>query len=209
MVGFTLEEAFNKVKMPQYPQDTLKACYNQPHRIYHNLDHIQEMLRWLPRDLVEVEIAIDAILFHDLVHADTPQALGLNETLSTAEYLFYNTKLLAFDTPFGNKGEGSIEYEKRVLEAINATAHHLVDQKNISYTTQMILDLDLCTFALPREEYLLWKDKIIKENDIIYGENAHKGRMLFLNALQKRENIYYTHPQWEQPARVNIELDLI
>lgn len=204
-MGFTLNTAFDRIKMPRYAQELLIACYNQEHRAYHNLDHIQEMLRQLPEELSEVEIAIEAILFHDIVYASTPQAAGLNEALSIAEYLFYNTKTLAYDTPFGKNGDGSLEYERRVIEAINATAYHLVDQKNISSTTQIVLDLDLSTIARPWEEYLSWQDKVTQENKIIYGESAAiRGAQDFLSKLLQRDKLYYLHTQGEQQARSNI-----
>ena len=56
---FTLEEAFDRVGMPLIVQEILKECYEQPHRHYHGLDHLREMLKWLPQDYPEAEIAIE------------------------------------------------------------------------------------------------------------------------------------------------------
>lgn len=212
MIGFTLEEAFEKVGLPLYPQTILKECYNQPHRLYHNLDHLREMLRWVPKDHPEVEIVIDAILFHDIVHASKPSPKGVNEALSVAEYIIYNTKTLAFDNPFSRDGEGSLEYEKRVISAITATAFHTEDQKYLNEVSKLVLDLDLSTFALPWNEYLIWKDKIEQENAIIWKdfapENIKRGRGIFLQTLLKREKLYYIKTEWEQQARDNINKDI-
>jgi len=80
-MSFTLDEAFEKLEMPLFPQTILKSCYEQDFRSYHNLDHISEMLKHVPKDHNEVEIVLDAILFHDIVYSPTPTAPGLNEAL--------------------------------------------------------------------------------------------------------------------------------
>lgn len=212
MIGFTLEEAFEKVGLPIYPQTILKACYEQPHRLYHNLDHLREMLRWVPRDHPEVEIVIDAILFHDIVHTPTPSPKGVNEALSVAEYIIYNTKTLAFDNPFSQDGEGSLEYEKRVISAITATAFHTEDQRYLSDISKLVLDLDLATFALPWDEYRIWNDKVESENAIIWKDVSpdiiKQGRCMFLQTLLARKSLYYIKTEWEQQARNNINKDI-
>ena len=208
MIGFTLEEAFVKLGMFLYPQNTIKACYGQEHRLYHNLDHIGEMLKHVPHEHPEVEIMLDAILFHDIVYSPKPEAKGLNEALSAAEYILYNTKLLAFDNPFGSNGDGSVEYEIKVIGAIIATAHHLEDQMYLTDVAKWVLDLDLSTFALPWDEYLVWKDKIEKENALIWShiepKLVVKGRCTFLKKLLERQQLYYVKTEWEQQARDNI-----
>jgi predicted metal-dependent HD superfamily phosphohydrolase len=216
----TLEEAFEKLGMPLYPQLVLKTCYEEPWRHYHNLGHIEEMLKHVPKDHYEVEIILDAILFHDIVQSPTPSPSGLNEALSVAEYLSYNAKALASNTPFGNN-DGSLEYERRVIEAITATSRHLEDQQFLTEVSKLVLDLDLSTFALPWEEYVVWKDKIEKENNAIYGSTLKKiyhddsfssfikeKRAQFLQKLLKRHTIYYIKTEWEESARSNIEKDI-
>jgi predicted metal-dependent HD superfamily phosphohydrolase len=214
MIGFTLEEAFEKVMMPLYPQITLEACYEQEHRIYHNLDHIKEMLKYVPHEHPEVEIIIDAILFHDIVHTSEPTAKGFNETLSVAEYLSYNMKSMPLDTPFGLEKTGSLEYEKKVIGAITATAHHLEDQKYLTDVAKWVLDLDLSTFALPWEEYCIWKERVESENALIWSDvkpvisTTALGRCVFLESLLKRQHLYYIKHEWEAQARKNITQDL-
>ena len=212
MIGFTLEEAFEKLGMFLYPQTTLKSCYNQEHRLYHNLDHLSEMLKHVPQDHPEVEIILDAILFHDVVNSTKPEAKGLNEALSVAEYILYNTKLLAFDNPFGSNGDGEIEYERKVVGAITATAHHLDDQSSLTDVSKWVLDLDLSTFALPWDEYLVWKNKIETENALIWShlepQLVVKGRCIFLKKLLERQQLYYVKTEWENQARDNIARDI-
>lgn len=207
-----LDEAFDIVNMPVLMQERLKACYTQKHRHYHNLDHLEEILKWVPEDHSEIEILLEAILFHDLVYFPTAVALGLNEALSIAEYLSYNTKAMAFNIPF-SKSDASFEYERLVIEAINATTHHLEDQLYLGTTSKLMLDLDLSTFALPWEEYLVWKTRVEMENlevwkDTYQVEDIQRGRCLFLQKLNKRQQLYYVKTEWEQQARANIQQDI-
>lgn len=208
-----LEEAFAKIQMPVIIQTVLMDCYNQSHRHYHNLEHLREMLRHVPANHVEIEIIIDAILFHDIVHLSAPVSPGLNEALSIAEYLSYNTKAMAVNAPFGKNNASSFEYEKRVIEAINATSRHTEDQHFLGNVTKLVLDLDLSTFALPWEDYLIWKEKIERENVEVWGSeyqlsDIKRGRGQFLRTLLKRTQLYYTKVEWELQARDNIQRDI-
>jgi len=209
-IGFTLDEAFEKVGMPIYFQHVLKTCYSQEHRYYHNIDHVCEMLKWVPKNHPEVEIIIDAILFHDIVQYQ-PAPIGMSEALSVAEFSLYTAKLMSFDTPFG-KEEEDLGYEYRVIEAIVATGRHTEDQKDLSEVSKWVLDLDLSTFALPWSEYIVWKEKIEQENLALYPdrspEDIKKGRHQFLQTLLDRQQLYYIHTAWEEPARENIQKDL-
>lgn len=208
-----LQEAFDKIGMPEIVISLLKDCYSQSHRYYHNLEHLEEMLKHVPDNYAEVQIVIEAILFHDFVHLPTPVATGLNEALSIAEYLSYNAKALSVNIPFGKNNEGSFEYERRVIEAINATARHTEDQQYLGVTSKLVLDLDLSTFALPWDEYLVWKDKIEKENQEIWGSyfssiDIKKGRGAFLQKLLARKHLFYLNIKWENAARHNIQRDI-
>lgn len=209
---FTLDEAFDRIDMSLY-QHSLLDCYSQPHRHYHNIDHIKEMLKHVPVDHVEAEIVLTAILFHDLIYLPYPSSPGLNESLSVAEYIFYDAKAIVFEIPFG-KNPGDVEFERRVIEAITATSRHLDDQPYLGKASRLVLDLDLSTFSLPRNDYLVWRDRIEKENIEIYGKTVsphdiQKGRYQFLDQLSKRKQLYYLKTEWESLARQNLEQDLI
>ena len=88
-MGFTLQEAFVYVEMHLLAQLELIKRYTEPHRIYHNIEHVEEMLRWVPDDHPEAYNIIEAILYHDIVHSPNPTPAGLDEALSCAEYLMY------------------------------------------------------------------------------------------------------------------------
>jgi len=210
---FTLEEAFERVGMPLIVQEIIKECYEQPHRHYHTLNHLREILRWLPKEHPEAEIAIEAILFHDIVHYPTPVAPGLNEALSIAEYLLYNTKALAVNTPFANNKSINFEFERRVIETINATSRHTEDQQYLCDVAKLVLDLDLSTFALPWEDYVQWKKLVEIENEVMWLDKypvaaIRKGRCLFLKSLLQRKRLFYIKTEWEDQARANLQKDI-
>jgi len=202
-----LEDAFLKIGMPLIYQNSLLECYKQAHRHYHNIDHINEMLKHVPEDHNEIEIVIEAILFHDIIYHNIPKPNGFNESLSIAEYLFYNIKAMAGFVA------GNLEYERRVIEAITATGRHLEDQKRLGEVSKLVLDLDLSTFSLPWDEYSIWLERIEAENAEIYGQVSTRqeiiiGRYQFLTQLLKRKSIYYIKTEWEEQARNNIERDI-
>jgi predicted metal-dependent HD superfamily phosphohydrolase len=210
-----LEDAFDYIEMPHIMRQAVVASYSQEHRLYHNIEHIEEIFRHVSDGYSEIEILIDAILFHDIVYYPYPVAAGMNEALSIAEFLSYNTKAATLINPFSrNEFESSkVEYEKKVIEAINATAHHLEDQRYLQDTSKLLLDLDLSTFSLPWDEYIKWSQKVEEENlivwrDVYAQDEIRKGRCLFLQKLNKREKLYYLKTDWEDQARRNIQQDI-
>jgi predicted metal-dependent HD superfamily phosphohydrolase len=205
MTGFTLDEACGKVQMPLYPRMRLEACYGRPERLYRNMVHIERMLGHVPKNHPEAEIVIDAVLFHDIV-VSSPHPRGLDQALCVAEYLFYNTKTLAFDTPFGLGGDGSLEYERRVIEAVTATSRHQEDQAGLGEASKLVLDLDLCEFSLPWDQYLACKKQMEAEAELLGADP--KERLYFLKKILERKNLYYIKTEWEQAARSNIQRDL-
>lgn len=207
-VGFTLEEAFDLINMPQIPRGEIRTRYQEAHRYYHNLDHLREMLRWVPKNHPEATSVLEAILFHDIVHSPSPSPLGVNEALSCAEYVVYTfLGIYHFHsgiTPFGLEGDGSLFSERRVIEAITATAYHTEDQDDLCDVAKLVLDLDLSMFALPWEEYQIASQKLEKELSEIYGIDITEGRASFFKKLIKRKKLYYIKTEWEDIAKENI-----
>ena len=216
MKGFTLKEAFDAIEIPIYAQAEIRKCYGEPHRAYHGIGHLEEMLRWVPKDHPELRNVIEAILYHDLVHSAAPVAPGLDEALSCAEYLAYTFTgihhLNTGVTPFGPEGQGSLVNEIRVIEAINATSRHTEDQRHLCDVSKLVLDLDLSTFALPWEEYTHWSELVMKElaakHSDVPEELLALGRHDFLFQLNARHQLYYLKTEWETQARANIEKTL-
>jgi predicted metal-dependent HD superfamily phosphohydrolase len=214
MIGFTLKEAFGEIEMPLLTQLSIQQRYNEPHRVYHNQDHIEEMLKWVPRDHPEVRNIIEAIIFHDLTYSPQPVPLGLDESLSVADYMIYTfTGLQHMSTttnPFVLEGLGSMLNEYKVIEAITATSRHTQDQRHLSDVSKLVLDLDLSIFALPWVEYETWSQRLEQELKLKYTtiEDIRPLRREFLAKLLKRSNLYYINVGWEELARENIQKDI-
>ena len=203
MIGFTLEEAFEKIGISKYTEITIRSCYEREDRKYHNLAHIRSMLSHVPRDLPDVEGVLEAILFHDLVYLPEPSPKGKNEALSVAEYLLYSMRSVwEHPNPFANF---DLIHEIIVIEAITATSRHDEDQEHLHLISKYVLDLDLWCFA-DREE-LSKASKLISEEFAPHVDRQTfiKGRVAFLNTLLARKQIFYVMKDWEAVARQNIQ----
>lgn len=203
MIGFTLDEVFEKIEMSKYTELMLRSCYSREDRKYHNLDHISCMLQHVPRDLPGVEGLLEAIVFHDLVYLPEPAPKGKNEALSASEYLLYSLRTVwEHPNPFANF---ELVREMIVIEAITATSRHDEDQEHLNLISKYVLDLDLCCFA-DREE-LSKASKLISEEFAPYVDRQTfiKGRVSFLNALLARKQIFYVMKEWEEISRQNLQ----
>lgn len=193
----TLTEVFDILKYPKEARNHILRLYNAEGRAYHNQKHLEDMLRWIPKKSLEpneLRIILEAIIFHDIIYCDSAVPPGFNEACSIATYSSMKATL------------DFAEIEP-VVEAINATAYHLQDQSDLSYLSQLVLDLDLQSFALDREEF-------VKDSENVLVEFMHrgfdrktvvKGNKDFLKKLLKRKQLYYIMTDWEDRARSNLE----
>ena len=93
-----------------------------------------------------------------------------------------------------------------VIEIINATAYHDRDQPLVSDNCKRVLDYDLQSFAQPHEEFLRDSHNVKLEFVPLVGEERFiEGNRGFMQTLLKRKTLYYTKPEWEAPARANLE----
>jgi predicted metal-dependent HD superfamily phosphohydrolase len=212
----TLDDAFEICELREVVRLQLKKAYTEPHRKYHTLEHLSNMLRWVPsleakEGFVDYEkpILLNAILFHDLVYLPKPVPLGYNECLSGVEYTVQEYWL---KTPFV-EGQlyprlGNTLFEAFVLEAINASAHHHVHQANLRPTTEWFLDLDLQSLAQDYDEFKADSDACLEEMAAIDPKTNNldfvKRQSSFLEALLARPKVYYRMSEWEDKARANI-----
>lgn len=212
-MSYTLKEAFKLAEIPSYAQIVVMECYNQEFRKYHNVEHIERMCSVAPKDFMGIEGVLEAIIFHDIVKLNYQAPQGLEEALSIAEYVSYSMNNIGFHkSPFAQGPDGNfraLDRERFVIEAINATAYHLIDQSNLSLGTKLLLDLDLFSLALPEEEY----DRInqsIKEEYLQFCSEAKwlRGRAIFLTKMLERNRIYYLQIEWEENARRNLQREL-
>ena len=191
-VGMTVRYAMGVLKWTFDDSNRILRAYREPHRKYHNLEHLQKMLEHVPHNHPELHSLLEAILYHDFIYADKLVPSGLNEARS----------ILAYGQHVG-RGHNT----ERVCEAINATAYHDLDQPGLCELSKLVLDLDLESFAADRETFLRQSHSVKMEFEPHCEslEQFKEGNIAFLRKLLSRKQLYYIKTEWEQSARENLE----
>jgi predicted metal-dependent HD superfamily phosphohydrolase len=170
--------------------DRLSAMYSEPHRHYHTLAHVVEMLDCLEessdliadRDVMEL-----AVWFHDAVY-DSTAAHGGNEGASAD--LLSNTC----------SGAAVASAHAIILHSV----HHGPSGNS---DTQLFCDLDLYRLAGSYETFLKHGDDVRREYSWIDDDAWAVGCAKFMERLQERPAIYqtgYWRDRLETQARSNI-----
>ena len=144
--------------------------YIEPHRHYHNINHITKMLKGVYQygdkdkvfrqvrvvdDMITEEIyrpLYHAILFHDITYDIPNKSVRSNEQLSAAEY-----------THYACEEDISQEEMHQVVDMIEATEFHFTDKLYDDYYTNLLLDLDLLSFTDPYHQFVMTQNEIDKE----------------------------------------------
>jgi predicted metal-dependent HD superfamily phosphohydrolase len=197
MLNSTVTEVY--VEGALYPRvfnrdimDMVLKAYQQDHRKYHTLEHLECMLRHAqePEDPLLIAIAL-----HDLVYFPYPVPPGKNELYSLLGVPIWSKTIPAFE----------------IKDAILATAFYFETQNFLSPLAQELCDLDLCNLALPWEDYCYWSNLAIEEAQIVYKDFVSHplgfkyGQYSFLSKILQRDKLYYHHTEWEDQARTNME----
>jgi predicted metal-dependent HD superfamily phosphohydrolase len=170
----------------------LEKSYGEPHRAYHNLTHITELLGWFDRVADEVgwrepAEVYAAILFHDAFYA--PGALD-NEARSA---VWAHDAGLPVDVD-------------RVGELILLTAQH-GSVGNADRDAALFLDCDMAIIGSPADQFTHYDAAIAKEYGSMPKEAFRTGRRAFLEKLLARPRIYlsdYFHELLDAQARENL-----
>lgn len=160
--------------------------YSEPHRHYHTLGHVREMLQ-----LVSGEAPIAAAWFHDIVYDPTRTD---NEDAS-ARIAAVALREAGF----------SVITVDRVIRMIRATADH--DPKDLPAQARLFVDADLAIFGASREHYVEYCDAIRREYAYLSDAEFREQRNAVLDRFLSRPQIYFTEPmrdRFEQQARANI-----
>ncbi len=207
MKNQTEEYIENKLKSPNFPESNVKILiesYTQPWRKYHTLEHVVQMLAHVDDDDMLLKYAV---ALHDVVYAQYPVALGVNEYRSANTVSKLCHSLTYFEI-------------KEIEEAIIATAFWQISQPCavISSLAEDLCDLDLSDLALPYDEMTYWADLALAEAKGLYDKvwvcsnastevtNAmlYSGQIKFFTTLLRRDKIYYNHSLFEEKAKENV-----
>jgi pantetheine-phosphate adenylyltransferase len=148
------------------------TSYAEPHRKYHNIEHIINMLNELKNYSLkdhEKEILSLAIIYHDIVY--NPKKYVDNEKRSCQE--FFN------DFP-------NHKYTTQIKKLIMATKNHVYDNDPLE---NIIIDLDLNVFEQSISELIKYENAIFKEYQFVNINEYIKSRSIFLDGMFKALNI--------------------
>lgn len=186
------EIAQSKITRPSYLYYKICTHYREPHRRYHNLAHIGEMLanaidcRRSATNWVALELAI---VFHDVIYDPRHED---NERQSTQ---FAKTHLEELGI------EDTLIIETATL--IMATAH---EQTSNDVDAQLITDLDLLGFSKSYEEFIAQGERIRQEFSHVPEKQFRAGQIKILQGFLDRPRIY-SSPMFEgreAVARANL-----
>jgi len=175
----------------------LRACYGEPHRAYHTLDHVEECFAALApaaslaERLPELELAI---WFHDAIC--DPRGAD-NETASArwAERSLRDAGVAA-------------DAARRVAALVLVTRHHVVPEDP---DARLLADVDLAILGAEPARYLEYERQIRREYDWVPDPAFSEGRARVLHAFLARPRIYGTDhfaAQLEARARANLARSL-
>lgn len=177
--------------------EKLIACYNEPHRHYHTLQHLQECIEQLGAVLAiaehpgEVEVAL---WFHDAVYNLHQQD---NELQSA---LWAKQAVLA--------GGVSVEVAERIYALILATRHTVLPA---SVDEGLLVDVDLSILGAPPARFEEYERQVRQEYQWVPDSLFCDKRQAILRKLLDRPSIFSSEPfhtQLEAQARENLQRSL-
>ena len=176
--------------------EALMASYSEPHRHYHNADHIDLCLGLLDdaRDQAEHPDAVElAIWFHDVVYDGR---LADNEARS--------------GNWFAAQSEGQLrdDLRLRVCRLIMSTTH---DHHPEGRDEKVLVDIDLASFGLDWPQFAEDGKNIRREQLHLNDQAFFRKQMAFQESLLQRQRFYltdYFFGRFEQQARENLRRHL-
>lgn len=176
----------------------LTRRYEEPHRAYHGLAHVEALLQlqFVHRQLVRDPLAMMlAIWFHDAIY-DTRRQDNEAQSAALADEMLAASGLPA---PLIDS------VQRKVL----ATQRH--EWTDGDPDTALFLDMDLAILASDESAYDAYAAQIAREYDWVPEVAYRQGRRRVLEGFLQRPAIYFTpqlHAAWEARARRNLAREL-
>jgi predicted metal-dependent HD superfamily phosphohydrolase len=173
--------------------DALVRHYREPHRGYHNLDHIAACLRQLDlvRHLAPDGDALEAaIWFHDVIY----DPRGADNEGASAVYATGALSRLGADEPF----------RQEVSRLILLTRHNTPPA---DIAGQLMVDIDLSSLGVSPEEFDRNGQAIRNEFAHVDDATYKRTRAQIMRNFAARPKLYFTeYFRWrfEEPARANL-----
>lgn len=175
----------------------LIACYSEPHRKYHTLEHLKECfthlktLRSAAEHPAEIELAL---WFHDAIYKTTHK----NNEKKCA--------IWAKDTALSNGISSDVA--DRIHDLIIVTKHTIAPK---SQDEKIIADIDLGILGASPERFALYEEQVSAEYWWVPRLSYRIMRRNVLMTFLSRKHIYYTNEfqsLYETQARENITQSL-
>lgn len=185
------ECAHQPLVLPAPVQAELAAAYREPHRAYHTLAHVEEVLRWFDRVAEDVgwrdpDDIYAAIVFHDAIYV--PGAKD-NEARSAA-------------------WAARAGFDERVQILIELTARHgALQPDDVDPEAALFLDCDMAILAAEPAAFDAYDHQIAIEYQHVPADAFRAGRKAFLAGVLAKPRIFlsdYFHEQLDARARENL-----
>ncbi|WP_018693586.1 HD domain-containing protein [Algicola sagamiensis] len=176
--------------------DRLVDAYREPHRHYHTLSHISQMLSFLQEARVEDPAALWAVWYHDYVYKPGRKT---NEKKSAVQCIQVMERL----------GIDKLICES-AFQIILATKNHQPTESR-DEAMLSVLDADMAILGQTRDEYEQYAVAVRKEFVHVPKFLYQRGRVQFLREVLSLTSIYHTdwfRAQFEAQARLNIQAEL-
>jgi predicted metal-dependent HD superfamily phosphohydrolase len=171
----------------------LDLRYREPHRAYHNFDHIGHCLTEFEavKNLAESPDAVElAIWFHDVV----------------------------YDTHANDNEEQSAQRSSKVLDEAGVDPERVSSVPSLIHATKhaapptspdagLLVDIDLAILGQPRERYARFEEGIREEYSWVAPSDFAAGRTAILRRFLERPTVYSTGHfcgRYEAAARGNL-----
>jgi predicted metal-dependent HD superfamily phosphohydrolase len=179
--------------------DDLANRHSEPHRHYHTLEHVAEVLRVvgrLSRFAADPNAVLLAAWFHDAVydpHAKDNEEQSVIVAAESMDLLYFSPELQA-----------------HVWDLIRSTAHstHL---ESPDPDTAVLLDADLAILAAEEKRYARYAEDVRKEYAWVPDDAYRTGRTDVLQSFLARPRIYNTPvmvEEGEESARRNLRAEI-
>lgn len=170
----------------------LVARYAEPHRAYHNAEHISECLAWFDQLKAQAQRPAElevALFFHDAIY--NPLSPN-NEAESAARF-----------QAFAEAAAIPRETAARVTELILSTASHAAESSDAA----LLNSIDLAVLGAPPARYARYERDIRREYVAVEEHAYRAGRSRVLRDFLARLEIYRTPSlaaRLEAQARTNL-----
>jgi predicted metal-dependent HD superfamily phosphohydrolase len=165
----------------------LAAAYSEPHRAYHNVSHIAELLAWFDRVADDVgwrapSTVYAAIVFHDAI----------------------------YDPAAKDNEARSAEWARRAgypdaVPLIEMTANHTAAKPD--HDAALFLDADMAIIGAPAAQFDAYNEAIAREYSHVPADAFAAGRRAFLEKVLATPRIFHTayfHDRLDAQARSNL-----